>query len=227
MRDEPINDNGSGDIASRLRRLQFVRRFCRDIGHSATQAQLLAVGILNKEVHFANKQSPFIQSLVSVVQKKPVQSPTELAHVLEQSNEVLARATTIFPLTLFPDTMILDRTKLTVIRRQFFYSEDVMSIRIEDILNVTSSVGPFFGSVTIATRVLSSDDHFTIHKFTRRDAQHMKHMIQGYVIARQNNIACDHLSHDQLVDTLRELGHDTSHRYEHRIMQAPRRLAEQ
>ena len=226
MQDEPIKYNGSMDIASRLRRLQFIRRFCHDIGHSATQAQLLAIGILKKEVHFSSQPAPFIQKLSNIVQKKPSADAAELAHVIEQSNEVLAKATTVFPLSLFPDTIILDRTKLTVIKRNFFFSEQVMSIRIEDILNVSATVGPFFGSVTIATRVMSSDDHFTIRNFTREDAQHLKHMIQGYVIARHNNIACDHLTHDQLVDTLRELGHDTNRLFQHRVIQAPQRLLE-
>ncbi len=224
MNEEPINSNGSGDIASRLRRLQFIRRFCHDVGHSATQAQLLAVGILKKEVHFANQTSPLVQHLSTLVKAGGQNAAHELARVIEQSNEVLARATTVFPLTIFPDTIILDRTKLTIIRRQFFFAEDVMSIRIEDILNVSASVGPFFGSVTIATRVLSSDDHFTIRNFSRQDAQHLKHMIQGYVIARHNGIACDHLTHDQLVDTLRELGHDSNSHHHYRAIQVPQRL---
>jgi len=139
---------------------------------------------------------------------------TKLSHnvqtIVNQSNQELAAANTVFPLKLFRDTVTLDRTKLTITRRDFFFSSDVMSIRIEDILSATASVGPFFGTLTIATRVLSSDDHFKIDRLWRSDAIHLKHMIQGYVIAKHNNIPCDNLSFDELMRTLRELGHDSN-----------------
>lgn len=218
MKDEPTITSGSIEIANRLRRLQFVRRFCRDVGQTATEAQLFALGILNKNNDGSKKQAPIIQKLTNIVKGTTAEQEQEqLMQVIEKSNEILAKATTVFPLSIFPDTIILDRTKLTVIKRNFFFSEQVMSIRIEDILNVSATVGPFFGSVTIATRVMSSDDHFMIRNFTRSDAQHLKHMIQGYVIARHNNIACDHLTHDQLVDTLRELGHDSNNQFQHYV----------
>lgn len=130
-----------------------------------------------------------------------------LKKVVAHSREVLANAKTVLPF-LFPHEIILDRTKITVIKRNFFWSSDVVSIRIEDILNVSACVGPLFGSVTMASRVMSSVDHFEIDRFWRADALALKQIIQGYLIARQNGLATDHLSHKQLVDTLRELGKD-------------------
>jgi hypothetical protein len=133
---------------------------------------------------------------------------SEIKEITRRSNEILAHARTVFPFTLFPDDVVLDRTKLTITKRDFFWSGQVLSIRIEDILNVASDVGPLFGSITVATRVLSSDDHFTIRYLPRRDAIHLKHMIQGYVIALHNEIECSHLEQAELIDTLAELGHD-------------------
>ncbi len=138
-----------------------------------------------------------------------IDSVANLKKVVAQAHEVLASANTVFPLTLFPDTVFVDRTKITIIRRNFFWSSDVMSIRIEDVLNVSASVGPLFGSLTIASRVMSTTDHFQINHFWRNDAAHLKHIIQGYVIAQHNNIDTAHLTKDELIDTLRELGHDS------------------
>lgn len=134
----------------------------------------------------------------------------DLRNLVARSHETLASITTVFPFTLFPDTLLLDRTKITIIKRNFFFSSEIMSIRIEDILNVTSGIGPFFGSITIASRVLSSEDHFTINYFWRHDAVHMKHLIQGYVIAQHNGIDTKHLERRELLSTLNELGHDSS-----------------
>jgi hypothetical protein len=134
----------------------------------------------------------------------------DLKALVRQSHEVMVSATTVFPFKLFPDTIVLDRTKITITRRDFFMSSKVMSIRIEDILNVSTSVGPFFGSINIASRVLSSEDHFSISHFWRHDAVHLKHMIQGFVIAQHNGIETKHLSREHLIETLAELGHDSN-----------------
>lgn len=229
MKDElSVNDNTTSDLTTRLRQLTIVRAIRRLLGSAAVKANTRIVAPSRQLASpTASRSTRFIQSLSALRRPQTVaQTKAEIDHVVEQSNEVLASASTFFPVTLFPDSIILDRTKLTVTRRTFFYSSDVMSIRIEDILNVSATVGPLFGSLTIATRVLSSDDHFTIRHFTREDVIHMKHMIQGYVIARHNNIACDHLSRDELVDLLRDLGRDTNKEHHHlRTIQAPQRLS--
>lgn len=134
----------------------------------------------------------------------------DLREIVAQSHEVLMSANTVFPLTLFPDTVVVDRTKVTVTRRDFFWSSDVMSIRIEDVLNVSAGVGPFFGSLTIASRVMSTTDHFQISHFWRNDAIRLKHIIQGYVIAQHNNLDTAHLTKQELIDTLMELGSDSN-----------------
>lgn len=133
-----------------------------------------------------------------------------LKQVITRSNEVLASATTVFPLTLFRDDIVVDRTKVTITKRNFFFSREIMSIRIEDILNVKVIIGPFFGSIVLAVRILSSEDHHSINYFWRKDATRLKHIIQGYIIAQHNNIDCTHQSKEELITTLTELGHDTS-----------------
>jgi hypothetical protein len=129
----------------------------------------------------------------------------ELKQVVAHSQEIIAGARTVLPF-VFPHEIILDRTKITIIKRIFFWSSDVISIRIEDVLNVSSSVGPLFGSVTIASRVMSTIDHFEVDRFWRDDANRIKQIIQGYLIARQNGVETDHLSCEELAKTLYELG---------------------
>lgn len=134
----------------------------------------------------------------------------DLKKIVKLSHEVLMTANTVFPITLFPDTVTVDRTKITITRRDFFWSADVLSIRIEDVLNVSATVGPLFGSLTIASRVMSTTDHFVIRHLWRNDAIRLKHIIQGYVIAQHNKIDTAHLNTKELVDTLIELGHDSN-----------------
>lgn len=128
----------------------------------------------------------------------------ELKRVISHSHEVIANASTVVPF-LFPHDITLDRTKITITKRIFFLSADVISIRIEDVLNVAASVGPIFGSITVSSRVMNSIDHYDIGRFWREDAIRIKKIIQGYLIARQNGVHTDHLSCEELAKTLFEI----------------------
>ncbi len=135
----------------------------------------------------------------------------DIDEVVRRSHEVLATASTvILPVNIFPDTVTVDRTNITIIKRTFFWSADVISIRIDDILNVACSIGPLFGSLTISSRVMNSTDHFVINYFWRKDALYLKRIIQGYFTAQHDHIDTEHLGHDELINTLLELGSDSS-----------------
>ena len=140
--------------------------------------------------------------------KEHQKTVNEIKQFTKRSNEVLCSAKTVWPFALFTDHIVLDRTKLTITKKDFFLSTQVMSMRIEDILNVSTDVGPFMGSISVAIRIMNSDDHVTIGNLKRRDATHLKHIIQGYVIAQHNNIDVAHLDREELIETLTDLGHD-------------------
>lgn len=136
----------------------------------------------------------------------PQEARSELAQAIQGSSEVLAAATTAFK--IFADTLIVDRAKLTVTKRMFWKSSEVMSIRIEDVLNVTATVGPLLGSVKITSRVLNNEKPYTIDGFWREDAKRLKRVTQGYVIALQRGIDCSALPTKELSELLDKLGHD-------------------
>ncbi len=129
----------------------------------------------------------------------------ELKQAIEGSNDVLVRATTAF--TLLSDKVVLDRTKLTITRRSFFNSAEIMSIRIEDILNVTATVGPFFGHLKIMSRIPNAAP-YVMGKFTRQDVLKVKRIMQGYIIALQKEIDCDSIPTAELIELLSGLGED-------------------
>jgi hypothetical protein len=136
----------------------------------------------------------------------PEQTKKELQQAIQGSNQILTTATTV--ITLFPDTLTLDRAKLTVTKRRFFKTAEVMSIRIEDVLNVTADVDVFFGSIKISNRVMNTDKPYSIGNFRRRDAIHFKRVAQGYIIALQRDIDCSTLPTSELVGMLDKLGED-------------------
>jgi hypothetical protein len=135
----------------------------------------------------------------------------ELQQAIHDSHEIIVSADTVFPFTLFRDTVTIDRAKLTIIQRSFFNVAKVMSIRIEDILNVTANVGPLFGSLHIVSRVLNSDKPFDINFLWRADALKMKRIMQGHIIAMQKEIDVSSLDTPELANMLERLGEDDHH----------------
>lgn len=132
----------------------------------------------------------------------------ELTNAIEGSTQVLATATTVWPMTMFPDTITIDREKVTIATRSFFKTAEVMSTRIEDILNVTANVGPLFGSIKIVSRIFSPDRPYTIDHLWKADALRIKRVMQGYIIALKKDIDCQPLATEELSNMLDELGKD-------------------
>ena len=130
----------------------------------------------------------------------------ELEQAVRGASEVLASATTVFPFTPFPDTITVDREKITVTRRLFYRSAEVITARVEDVLNVTADVGPFMGSLRITTRFFNPGKPYTIKYLWRRDALKLKRILQGYVIAAQKEIDTSALSTEELSKLLDKLG---------------------
>jgi hypothetical protein len=124
----------------------------------------------------------------------------------QHSLEVIANVQTVFPMTLFPHRIELDRTKVTIVRRTSPWSSVVVSIRIEDVLNVSCTLGMLFGSITVATRTLNTIDNFEIKGFIRSDVIRLKYLVEGCMIAKRRGINTDELSIHELTDTLQGLG---------------------
>lgn len=135
------------------------------------------------------------------------EAEAKLKKAVGGSRETLVSATTVFPFTLFPDTITIDRTKMTIAHRSFFQVAEVVSINIADILNITANVGPFFGSLVMTTRFYESDNlPFEVNYLRREDALRIKRILQGYVIAVQKHIDCSVFEKDELVKMLDQLG---------------------
>jgi len=209
------------DTRARFRPYYSLLWLSRKLGHAATNTSQDVKALLKKDMQLAlpsrtqligSRHSALPIKIDSQQQSDPTPKRPEksLQQIVEESHEILAKATTVFPFTLFPDKVVLDRTKVTIVQRNFFWSEDMISIRIEDVLNVRVTTDMMFGSLSIASRVMNSTDHFQIKFLWKKDALHLKHIIQGYVIAQHNKIQLSHLPKDELIKNLIELGHDTA-----------------
>lgn len=193
---------------------ELLMRQSRKMGGFATRTYDVTKEFLKKDVREMSPRRPEAVLFGKKTTGKKGVEPDEAKHideVVKRSHEILASArTVILPMNLFTDSVTVDRTKVTITKRTFFWTSQVITVRIEDILGVTSNFGPLFGSLTISTRIMNSTDHFEVNFFWRKDAEYLKRIIQGYVIAQHNSIETKHLSRQELIDTLLELGQDST-----------------
>lgn len=142
--------------------------------------------------------------------KKEVEkAEKKLKEAIRGSHEVLITATTVFPFTIFPDTVTIDRAKLTITRRTFFSVAEVRSIRLEDILDVTAHVGPVFGSLHIISRGINPEKPFDVRYLWRDEAMKIKHIMQGYtIVSTMDNVDLNALSTDELTNMLDRVGRE-------------------
>jgi hypothetical protein len=208
--EESIETNNLFDSVppTRTSTYDLLIRQSKKLGSVATKAFGGLKNFLNQDIVIPPAED-IMTSFAQAKHRKTLEQAQNLRKAVKESSEVLASARTVFPMTLFPDSIILDRSKVTIVKRDFFWTARVISFQIEDILNVECGVGPFFGSLTIASRVMSTIDHFQINYFWRDEAIFLKQLIQGYVIAKHNNFDTSQLTKEEMIETLIGLGEDT------------------
>lgn len=122
-----------------------------------------------------------------------------------QAGEVLYSANTAFPFTLFPDTVTIDREKLTISYHYFFKVARVASTPLDDIEAVDANVGPFFGSLRVTSSFFVNNTRY-VRFLWRADAEKIQSILQGYKLAKEKDVDLSAIDKSNLVDMLCELG---------------------
>lgn len=136
---------------------------------------------------------------------EPQEVHEKLIDITEKAQDVLYQADTIFPFTLFPDTITLDREKLTVATRYFFRTAKIISVPISSISTAEIDLGPFFASLHLASKFFVQNK-YTVNMLTRKDATEIQQLLQGFIIAQEKNIDVTDIEKDDLCMLLKDLG---------------------
>lgn len=129
----------------------------------------------------------------------------KLEDVVEEAQNILLNAKSVFPFDLFPDTITIDRQKLTIVHRAFFSSKQTVSVQHSDIKNIQAEIGPFLGSLVITS------DHFinsmqTIKYLTRKDTLAIQQLVQGLLVAHREKVETSNIDDKKLMELLNRLG---------------------
>lgn len=129
----------------------------------------------------------------------------KLKNLRKSSEDKLITVDAVFPFDPFPDRITIDRAKVTVIKRNFFFSEQKTSISTEDLLNVDMGVGPFFGTIKLHSRFFV-DGQLEVRFLWRKDARLVERILQAIIIARQHGIDVSKIPKEDLLTELHKIG---------------------
>lgn len=132
----------------------------------------------------------------------------KLIEMTEKAHDVLFTADTFWLFTMVPDTITLDREKLTVVDRYFYKVAKVTTVPISSMISADVSVGPFFGSVHMTSKYFVDNSH-TIKFLWRKDAEEIHRLLQGFIIAHEKKIDVSDIEKEDLKVLLHDLGHGT------------------
>lgn len=151
----------------------------------------------------------------TVFKSQATQTPSakeeqKLDNLLERSNRIIFSTRTVFPFDFFPDEVTIDETKIQIIKKTFFYTQQTFPILIEDIHNVTASSSLFFASVKF--EVAGSEENPGDLTFLwNSDAYKIKRIVTGITAAIKEGVDLSAIPTSELKQKLETIGARTDH----------------
>lgn len=97
------------------------------------------------------------------------------------NSKVLGHFRQIFPLTMFPDQLIIEELRIIWVINEGPWTDEVISIMATDIACVDASSGPFFGHVHVKS--LTGGLDIFVDKLLRRDVYKIRSLIESIALS--------------------------------------------
>lgn len=129
----------------------------------------------------------------------------KLDMLVNQTDRVLYRIKSTFPFDFFPDELVIDISKISLISRIFILSHQIRITNIANILDSTIITGPIFATLQIAERV-PNQPPIIIHYLIKKHALKANQLIQGLQIASQSQIDLTKIPDKELIIYIENIG---------------------
>jgi hypothetical protein len=128
-----------------------------------------------------------------------------VAGLVKKSNRILASISSHrFPIDLFPDTVNVEESRVTVITRNFFFSSQVHSVDIKDISNIFINMAPFFSELVIVSKTFTENE-IRIKSLKKEEAIIVRRIVEGLRIFESKQVDTSVYTKQELVAKLGEL----------------------
>lgn len=139
------------------------------------------------------------------VWKKSLEQKKRFSSLVQVSETELFRARSVFPFDFFPDEISVEATQVSLILRDFFFTETVHSLPIKNITDCILETSPFFGTI-ILVDVSFIQNSVTIQYLKKSDAMRVRRIIQGLMVVSKESIDLSRYNPKELREHAEKLG---------------------
>lgn len=133
------------------------------------------------------------------------QEKAKLNTLVNNASDLIFEIKAVFPFDWFRDSIVVDKTKVNLIYRNFFFSKKIFPILIKDIRNVTIDTNPFFASLTFEIKGYELNPQ-TIKHLQRGQAFRAHNIIMGMVACDREGVDLTNLSKDEILQKVEQIG---------------------
>ncbi len=140
------------------------------------------------------------------------ESKKRLEAIAERHDVEIMRVQTVFPFTFFPDTLIIDTTKVTIVKKQMFATEEVITVPLKDLSDTHVQTALFLASLNVKYLPHSNNPgmlkpvEVQINSLRREDAIRAKNILKGILIASSEDIDLAKLTPEEIVNIVEKFG---------------------
>lgn len=128
-----------------------------------------------------------------------------VAGLVKKSNRILASISSHrFPFDFFPNTINVEEDRITVIKRNFFFSSEIHSVDLQDVSNVFINTAPFFAQLVIVSKTFAENE-IKIKYLRKSEAVFVRRIIEGLRTLEDKQIDTSIYSTTELISKLKEM----------------------
>lgn len=185
----------------------------RDVYKKSVETLIRHAKITSRFKTQAEGKEEGMKELVKEETKGEETKKNKLQELTSKNHVVLMKAKTFFPFDFFPDTLIIDMTKVNIIAKRFWATEHIININLKDVVDVSVETALFMGNLII-TYVPSVEGMMgmiepTIHRMAlmkRKDALRAQRILKGILVARREGIEISKCTPEELMHVIERFG---------------------
>jgi len=129
----------------------------------------------------------------------------KLNALADQTQTTLIEVSSMFPFTIFPNTIRVDQNKADIIWRQFFTVETVFSMLLSNINGIHISESLFFAALTFEVTGYETNPE-PIKYLPKNQARQVRRILLGLITAHKEGIDMSKIPDDVILQKVEEIG---------------------
>jgi hypothetical protein len=178
----------------------YARIAAKKQGTNRTPAVSPVLNILQSTDQALKEEGKNEQTINEATKKE--EDKQTVSDLIKKSNRCIINISSLFPWTLFPNTIEVEESRVTFIFRQFMASQS-HSVNIIDISNVFIQSSPFFATLQIVSRTFVQND-ITVGHLDPKKASRVKMVIEGLRTFAEHKIDTSNYEINELVAKIEE-----------------------